>query len=213
MRKTIHFVRHGEAEGNVTRTFQTPEIPLTERGHKQAAHAAPFVAALKPEVLIESGMVRARQTAEPIAVATGLVIETDPSWREVKQASSMWGKFRYGEEFDAYLEASRAAYIGEAERFEDAETYSDLQTRITAGLTTLETRPETTFAIVTHGAFLKSFLTHVLYGGKATGVIDLDARKRIEYAVNTSVSTFKCTDSVWSLERWNDDAHLAGLES
>ncbi len=61
---------------------QTPHVPLTELGHIQAAAAAAELAPLRPGVLLSSDLLRAVQTAEHCARATGLPVATTPALRE-----------------------------------------------------------------------------------------------------------------------------------
>jgi probable phosphoglycerate mutase len=77
-------VRHGQSTWNERRLLQgqTPHPPLTALGHRQAAAAARELAALRPGALISSDLLRARQTAEHCARATGLPVGTTPRLRE-----------------------------------------------------------------------------------------------------------------------------------
>jgi probable phosphoglycerate mutase len=77
-------VRHGQSEWNAAGLMQgqTPQVPLTALGHAQAAAAARDLAPLRPGALISSDLVRAVQTAEHCARATGLTITTSPALRE-----------------------------------------------------------------------------------------------------------------------------------
>ena len=81
---TLLFVRHGQTEWNAAGRMQgqTPHVPLTDLGHAQAAGAARELAALGPGALVSSDLLRARQTAEHCARATGLAVATSPALRE-----------------------------------------------------------------------------------------------------------------------------------
>lgn len=74
-------VRHGESEGNATRTFTgSTEVPLTDLGRVQARRAADVLARqFAPGLVVTSPYARARQTAEIIAAALSLelVVEAD----------------------------------------------------------------------------------------------------------------------------------------
>jgi len=73
--KIIYFVRHGEAEGNVSLRFQSPETPLTDIGHQQAMIVAKRCKGLDAELIISSSMARAKQTADYIKAETNLSVE------------------------------------------------------------------------------------------------------------------------------------------
>ena len=81
---TLLLVRHGQSEWNAAGLLQgqTPHVPLTELGHEQAAAAAAELAALRPGALLSSDLLRAVQTAEHCARATGLPLATTPALRE-----------------------------------------------------------------------------------------------------------------------------------
>lgn len=79
----VLLVRHGQSEGNAERRFggHSP-TPLSERGVREAAAAA---RALEPEqitAIYSSDLWRARQTAEPLARATGLDVIPLAAFRE-----------------------------------------------------------------------------------------------------------------------------------
>jgi len=78
---TILLIRHGETAGNATRVVQPPDIPLNERGIRQAAQLAERLLAIGFAHVLCSDLVRARMTAEPLAVH-GMVIEETPLLQE-----------------------------------------------------------------------------------------------------------------------------------
>jgi probable phosphoglycerate mutase len=68
--RDLYLVRHGESEHHVRGiTGGWTDLPLTERGHRQAAAAAARLRALLPDgaVLYASDLVRAQQSAAPVA--------------------------------------------------------------------------------------------------------------------------------------------------
>ena len=79
---TIVLVRHGETAGNAGLILQRAEIPLNERGIEQAACLAERLSELGCVHILCSDLVRARMTAEPLSVRTGLAIEESPLLQE-----------------------------------------------------------------------------------------------------------------------------------
>ena len=81
---TLLLVRHGQSEWNAEGRMQgqTAHVPLTALGHSQAELAARELVALRPGALMSSDLVRAVQTAEHCARATGLPFTTTPALRE-----------------------------------------------------------------------------------------------------------------------------------
>ncbi|RST32009.1 histidine phosphatase family protein [Sphingomonas ginkgonis] len=84
----LWLVRHGQSQGNVARDLATEQglatigieirdvdVPLSDLGHEQAAAAGRWFAALpdeqKPQVILSSPYLRARQTAQAICEAGG----------------------------------------------------------------------------------------------------------------------------------------------
>jgi probable phosphoglycerate mutase len=81
---TLLLVRHGQTEWNAAGLMQgqTPHVPLTDLGHAQAAEAGRALVGLNPGALVSSDLLRALQTAEHCARATGLAVTTTPALRE-----------------------------------------------------------------------------------------------------------------------------------
>ncbi|MET0622715.1 MAG: histidine phosphatase family protein, partial [Pyrinomonadaceae bacterium] len=83
--ETTHvlLVRHGESRGNAERRFggHSP-TPLSELGHRQAEATARALAAERVTAVYSSDLLRAVQTAEPLARATGLEIKRTAALRE-----------------------------------------------------------------------------------------------------------------------------------
>jgi 2,3-bisphosphoglycerate-dependent phosphoglycerate mutase len=72
---TILLVRHAETDGNAARILQRPEVPLNERGMRQAQQLAQRLSADGFVHILCSDLLRARMTAAPLAARSGLAIE------------------------------------------------------------------------------------------------------------------------------------------
>jgi len=79
---TILLVRHGETDGNAARILQRPDVPLNERGMRQAEQLAQRLFAHGFVRIICSDLLRARMTADPLAVCSGITIEESPLLQE-----------------------------------------------------------------------------------------------------------------------------------
>ena len=92
----LWLVRHGQSQGNIARDaaheaglsvidldLRDVDVPLSDLGHEQAQATGRWFAALpedeKPEVLLSSPYIRARQTAEAICEAGGLAGGAKPT--------------------------------------------------------------------------------------------------------------------------------------
>jgi len=79
---TILLVRHGETDGNAARVLQRPDVPLNERGIRQAEQLARRLSALGFARILCSDLLRARMTAAPLAARSGIAIEESPLLQE-----------------------------------------------------------------------------------------------------------------------------------
>lgn len=84
-----HFIRHGESVSNAEPGRDLPDSSgdrLTARGHEQAALAERHLTGLGIDRLWSSPLMRAQETAAPIAAALGLEIEIHDELRELREA-------------------------------------------------------------------------------------------------------------------------------
>ena len=89
MRTTIVFARHGRTEwhhGN--RYTGSTDLPIDEVGHQQARQLEEWAQDFRPDALWASPMLRARQTAQPVAASLGLTPVLDERLRELDFGSA-----------------------------------------------------------------------------------------------------------------------------
>jgi broad specificity phosphatase PhoE len=81
---TLHLVRHGQSEWNLTRRLQgqVAHVPLTPLGLEQAWAAASGLAGRDVAAVHSSDLLRASQTADVVGAALGLPVQLDPQLRE-----------------------------------------------------------------------------------------------------------------------------------
>ena len=108
--RRLWLVRHGQSQGNVARDIaheaghsvidldlRDVDVPLSELGHSQAEATGRWFAALpedqKPDVLLASPYVRARQTAEAICQAGGLSGGAKPTVLDERLREREFGVF------------------------------------------------------------------------------------------------------------------------
>lgn len=154
---TLYLIRHGETILTPERRFSGagPNDPeLTAEGLKQAAAVGQEVATYKPEVLIASPMKRTQQTAQAIAQATHLPIETDETWVEL--SFGHWDGLttedvneQFGDEYKNWLSSTSYAMPG-------GESINSLAARVEAGIAhVVDTFPGQRVAIVTHNLVIR----------------------------------------------------------
>src|SRR5262245_24081401 len=79
---TILLVRHGETDGNAARILQRADVPLNERGMRQAEQLATRLSSHGFVHILCSDLVRARMTAAPLAARSGIAVEESPLLQE-----------------------------------------------------------------------------------------------------------------------------------
>jgi broad specificity phosphatase PhoE len=85
VRGAVMLMRHGETDWNrAGRVMGRKPVELNDRGRAQAAAAARFAQTIKPDLIVTSPLVRARQTAEIMAAGLGdVAIVEEPAIAEV----------------------------------------------------------------------------------------------------------------------------------
>jgi len=79
----ILLVRHGQSQGNAERRFGGHSAtPLSERGRAEAEATARALSTEGVTAIYSSDLLRATQTAEPLARLTGLEVKTTEAFRE-----------------------------------------------------------------------------------------------------------------------------------
>jgi probable phosphoglycerate mutase len=148
---TLLLVRHGQSEWNAAGLLQgqRPDVPLTDLGHAQAAAAARYLAPWQPGALISSDLVRAVQTAEHCAHATGLPYRTTPALREQGYGVLEGRPSRELWDVVDWTDPHWAA--------EGGESLAELHGRVAAYLDELcAERPAEVIALVTHGDTIRA---------------------------------------------------------
>ncbi|MFO7834002.1 MAG: histidine phosphatase family protein [Halohasta sp.] len=148
-------VRHGETEWNRERRVQGwAPVPLTDRGHEQAAALAERLAErYAVDRLIASDLRRTLETARPVARAVDCELTTDRRWRE-RDFGVLQG-LDYGELFLGHPEytLSEVGSTAAEARPEGGESLLDQRERVLAAVDDLRASlgPDETAVVVTHG--------------------------------------------------------------
>ena len=76
--KRVYLVRHGQTESSAKHAYSgQADIPLTELGRRQAREAGEQLRGAGVDRIYTSPLVRAADTAEAIAQATGATLEVE----------------------------------------------------------------------------------------------------------------------------------------
>ena len=202
-------IRHGETDWNRQHRFQGQiDVPLNELGLEQARRLGLRLAAEPIDLIIVSDLQRARQTAQAVADAHGLVSSNapliEPLWREqgfgiLEGLDVPTIKHRHANLWAQWLrhEADYALPQG-------GESNTAFHARVMQALQALLARHAgQRVAVVTHGGVLDMLWRSAMdlpLGGPRTCEIP-----------NTGINRLRWTDGRLHIEQWADDAHLAGL--
>jgi len=94
--KRLLLLRHGEATGNTRGAFLgRRDDPLTDRGRAQAHHLVDLLAEESVDRIYASPLLRARETATPLAEARGLDLIVEPAL--IEQDFGDWDGLTFGE--------------------------------------------------------------------------------------------------------------------
>lgn len=213
IKKTVYFVRHGESEDNTQPIIQGASSPLSAHGHNQAEAVAKRLSHVQFDALIASPTLRAKQTAEHIAEATGHDIVFSDLFIERDKPKSLEGKLWADKAAEAKWRRWEQSIYAGGERVEDGENWDDFIGRIDQALQFLLDRPEPVITVVTHGNFLRGLIMRALFQGKLDGQLLklFQERAAIE---NTGITQLLYRDAygedfAWRLVTHNDRAHFA----
>jgi probable phosphoglycerate mutase len=189
----ILLLRHGETQWNVERRFQGQgDSPLTERGLRQVQAMAGLVADLvarepSPDWrLIASPLGRTQASAQVVAAATGLAIETDPRLAEVHCGE--W-EGRTWPEVSAGRETSPRYWIFDAP---GGESFDDIHARLTGFVAALPAEPQRRVIAVSHGAAGR-ILRGVYAGLSRDAILDLEVPQDAVFRLqNGQIDRFDC---------------------
>ena len=189
----VFFLRHAESRSNAaTGVVSLPEEhgdSLSERGRRQAAAAAALIAnRLAISRIVCSPMGRARETAEPIARATGLEPETWEWIHELREPPE-YSRLS-GEEQQRQRWSNRMRDHADDPHHSPAggESFADIAGRVDRTLDRLAAEDVDRTLVVGHGIFLRfGFFLTVL--GDSFVPADMDRVWRIG-SLNCGISTF-----------------------
>ncbi|HWO75779.1 MAG TPA: histidine phosphatase family protein [Bacillus sp. (in: firmicutes)] len=187
----ICLVRHGETDWNAIRRIQgREEIPLNDKGKKQAEECGQYLKNLHFDVLISSPMVRAKQTAELINTHIGLpaIIEmADFMERDYGVVSGMTIDER-------------------KEKFPDQEhpsieSWEALSQRVMKGIDTI------------HEIYQGQSVLLVVHGGVINAILGSISNEELGHGktkiMNGSITNIENQNGIWVIHEYNRVDHLS----
>ncbi len=198
MSSRILLLRHAESTHPHVFNGAESDVPLSMRGIRQAEAAAPVVAAFSPAAVISSGMIRAMQTAAPIARACGVDLRVEKELYE-RAVGELCGK-THAEAALGWHETLRRWGMGELDFAPPgAESFLDVQRRAVPVLERLAGEFDgRTIVVVAHGHVIRVLLLSLLPGKSMATWEEMGAIR------NVSVTELLRTSEGWQMTRFNE---------
>lgn len=159
----VVLLRHGQTDYNAQGRLQGQvDIPLNDVGHIQAKEAAHHVAALRPDVIISSDLLRAKVTAEYLAAELDQPIQLDERIRE--RSFGQWEGLTREEIKDGWPDQFKVWRTWGNPEGIDAESRSEVGIRMVSGIEAAVSAAgeNKTIVVVSHGAAITAAITVLL---------------------------------------------------
>jgi len=199
----ICFVRHGETDWNIERRMQGHiDLPLNARGEAQARALGQFFTGFQADALYSSDLLRARQTAQPIADALRRPMNLLTALREQhfgRCEGKVFAEIERTHPGDAQALLSRDPdYVtpgGGESRRQHEKRILDCIDRLVGE------HSGQTLVVVTHGGVLD-----VIY--RRVHGLPSDAPR--DYPIsNAGLNRVSIEGNRWTIESWGETAHLS----
>jgi broad specificity phosphatase PhoE len=190
----VHLARHGESDWNAAGRWQGhADRPLTEVGRRQAAELAERLASVRLDAVYSSDLLRARETAEPVAERHGLEVTALQALREVDVGA--WSGLSRPEVERQFPEAF-ARWRDGGQGWEDGETYEQMTARVVdAVLEIAAAHPDGEVLVVAHGGPIRAL--HAVALG-----LDISEHRRLKpVAANAKLSHLMVEGGRLSVDR------------
>ncbi|MEU7814272.1 histidine phosphatase family protein [Pseudonocardia sp. NPDC049154] len=202
-------LRHGQTDANVARALDTipPGAPLNETGRAQAAGVAELIADWPIRAVHASRAIRARQTAEPVALAHGLGVTVVDGVHEIfvgelEGRSDKPARREFDEVYDAWWGGDLARTLP------GGESALDLRARYLPAVARIVEQTERAYGpsgmvvLVSHGAAIR-LAAAALLG-------DTAETRYVPNAGRVVLRRDRSVESGWALELWDSGPALVG---
>lgn len=169
----VILIRHGETDWSRDGRWQGwSDVPLNEKGQRQARDLVDALARQHPTHLVVSDLIRTQQTMRPLADALGLEPVVEPELKEIDVGS--WAGLSHAEARERFPEGV-ARHDAGGTGWEDGETYADIAVRgERALLRHTDDLPESALLVViSHGGVIGATV------GRLLGMTPDEQRQRL----------------------------------
>jgi probable phosphoglycerate mutase len=191
----LFLVRHGQTHANVSRQLDTavPGLDLTEEGRSQARALSDRLADEDLAAIYTSDLVRAQQTAEPLAAALGLAVVVLPGLREIQA-----GDYEMSTDWQPFIDAVSRWRDDPTQPIPGGDSGVDFMARYDAAIRQIAADGHESALAVSHGAAMRVWCGETLHLGP-----DFFDGRRVD---NTHVVTLEGDpDAGWRLLAWGDE--------
>ncbi|MFZ5943602.1 MAG: alpha-ribazole phosphatase [Bacillota bacterium] len=198
--KKVIFVRHGQTLWNDAGKYQGhTDIPLSPTGIQQASRAAKRLREFQIDAIYSSDLLRAKQTAEIIALEHTLPVIAMPQFREIN--FGIWEGKTFNEIQKLYPELLET-WLNEPEKLviPNGESFQQLLDRAWNGLSQLLNSENNSIIVVAHGGTIGTLICNILG-------MNLNCLWKIKQG-NTGISIVEFYNNKGILTLFNDTYHL-----
>ena len=194
---TLTLVRHGETAWNAERRMQgRTDIPLNDRGLRQAELVAKRLEGTQWDAIVSSPLVRVMGVSRAIAKAIGY-----PEVEIIQRDDLVERGFGKAEGMTL---PERTEAFGLDAPIPGIEPYEELDRRVMNALREIEAQFRSCrVLVVAHGGVINAALEQITDGELGHGK---------SFILNVSLTTVHIRDERWELESVNDAEHLMGTE-
>ena len=201
----VVFIRHGQTAWNVSGRYQgQSDVALSKEGIAQAEKLAKHFPVAAVDAVYSSDLMRARVTAEKVAEKFGLLVQTEPAFRELNFGD--WEGLTY-EQITASWADAMTNFLRHPDilQIPHGESFPEVRQRAMKRLRELLAEHEGhVIAVVAHGAVLRTMLTEALH----MPLQYLWSIRQFNTAVN--IVRYDAGENP-TVELLNSTAHLGGL--
>jgi broad specificity phosphatase PhoE len=162
--KNICFLRHGQTSFNKSWIYQFPETPLSDVGKKQAHAIAEKLKNTTFDVILASTYLRAVETAQIVAQATGKPVEYSDLLVELRRPQELWGKSWFSPKSIFIMGTSYFRATQPKWHYSDEENLEEFRLRSLQALDFILANEAKNVLVVTHAGLMSNMISCIKHG-------------------------------------------------